>query len=575
MSEEFKKEEMNREAAEGTKAAEHTEEVKAETAAEQTAAEEKTVQETAEAPKAEEEKKTTTYSWVNPKISGKSGEQNNSASYTGRPDPAEAKTEQTSSAQKEHYQYQSQAQSAPKQEKPQFSAVPQPQDHKKKAKKPMSTAKKWGMTLAMAACFGLVAGGVFIGTAAVGTKVISTTEKTEEVTIPTTTTTTAADSSDTSDTVKTTGSMSVKDVASSAMPSLVAISTTTVEEVQTFFGTTSQEVPASGTGVIVGQNDDELLIATNNHVVSGATSLSVSFIDDETVEGQIKGTDADNDLAVVAVKLSDIKDETKNKIKIAVMGNSDDLEVGDQVVAIGNALGTGQSLTSGYVSAKDRTISSQDESTGETITSEGLIQTDAAINPGNSGGALLNMNGELIGINEAKYSSTQVEGMGFAIPISKAEPILQNLMNLTTRYKVSDDEAAYIGINMADVSADISQSYGIPTGVCIMSVVDGSPAADAGFKKGDVITAFDGRSVSNAKGLKETLTYYAAGETVDVTVQRADNGEYKEVTLTLTLGSAADMPQTGGSSNGTTNGGTDSGNSDQNDQSIQNPFGNR
>ena len=576
MSEEFKKEEINGEAAEETKAAEHTEEVKAETTAEQSAAETEKPQETAEAPKAEE-KKTTTYSWVNPKISGKTGEENNSVSYTGKPDPSEAKAEQTSSAKTEHYQYQSQTQSAPKQEKPQFSAVPQPQDHKKKAKKPMSAAKKWGMTLAMAACFGLVAGGVFIGTAAVGTKVIGTaTEQKQEVTIPTTTTTTAADSSDTSDTsdtVKATGEMSVKDVASSAMPSLVAISTTTVEEVETFFGTTSQEVPASGTGVIVGQNDDELLIATNNHVVSGATSLSVSFIDDETVEGQIKGTDADNDLAVVAVKLSDIKDETKSQIKIAVMGNSDDLEVGDQVVAIGNALGTGQSLTSGYISAKDRTISSQDESTGETITSEGLIQTDAAINPGNSGGALLNMNGELIGINEAKYSSTQVEGMGFAIPISKAEPILQNLMNLTTRYKVSDDEAAYIGINMADVSADVSQNYGIPTGVCIMSVVDGSPAADAGFKKGDVITTFDGRSISNAKGLKETLTYYAAGETVDVTVQRADNGEYKEVTLTLTLGSAADMPQTSGSSNGTTNDGT--GSSDQNDQGIQNPFGNR
>lgn len=572
MSEEFKKEEINGEAAEETKAAEHTEEVKAETTAEQSAAETEKPQETAEAPKAEE-KKTTTYSWVNPKISGKTGEENNSAFYTGKPDPSEAKAEQTSSAKTEHYQYQSQTQSAPKQEKPQFSAVPQPQDHKKKAKKPMSAAKKWGMTLAMAACFGLVAGGVFIGTAAVGTKVIGTaTEQKQEVTIPTTTTT-AADSSDTSDTVKATGEMSVKDVASSAMPSLVAISTTTVEEVETFFGTTSQEVPASGTGVIVGQNDDELLIATNNHVVSGATSLSVSFIDDETVEGQIKGTDADNDLAVVAVKLSDIKDETKSQIKIAVMGNSDDLEVGDQVVAIGNALGTGQSLTSGYISAKDRTISSQDESTGETITSEGLIQTDAAINPGNSGGALLNMNGELIGINEAKYSSTQVEGMGFAIPISKAEPILQNLMNLTTRYKVSDDKAAYIGINMADVSADVSQNYGIPTGVCIMSVVDGSPVADAGFKKGDVITTFDGRSISNAKGLKETLTYYAAGETVDVTVQRADNGEYKEVTLTLTLGSAADMPQTSGSSNGTTNDGT--GSSDQNDQGIQNPFGNR
>ena len=599
MSDEFKKEKMNPDAAGTETNTETNTEMNTETRTEETKtvepAAEKTVaepqgtveaensRETAEAPKDREEKKATTYSWVNPKISGKTGEENNSASYTGRPEQnestGEAKTERTASEQKAHYQYQSQTQNRTSKAEPKFSAIPQPQDHKKKAKKPMSTAKKWGMTLAMAACFGLVAGGVFLGTAAVGTKVISISEKTEETTIPTTTTT-KADSSDTADSGSdtATGAMSVKDVASSAMPSLVAISTTTVEEVQTFFGTTSQEVPASGTGVIVGQNDDELLIATNNHVVSGATSLSVSFIDDETVEGQIKGTDADNDLAVVAVKLSDIKDDTKNKIKVAAMGDSDQLEVGDQVVAIGNALGTGQSLTSGYVSAKDRTISSQDEATGETITSEGLIQTDAAINPGNSGGALLNMNGELIGINEAKYSSTQVEGMGFAIPISKAEPILQNLMNLTTRYKVSDDQAAYIGINMADVSADISQSYGIPTGVCIMSVVDGSPAADAGFKKGDVITSFDGRSVSNAKGLKETLSYYASGETVDVTVQRADNGEYKEVKLTLTLGSAADMPQTSGNGNnsGSTNGSTNgNGSSDESDQSIQNPFGNR
>lgn len=585
MGDEFKKEEMNLDAA-GTE--NNTEETKAEETAEektvaepQNTAEAENSQKTEEVPKDQKETKTTTYSWVNPKISGKTDGENNSASYTGRPEENESteetKTDKASSAQKAHYQYQSQNQSSAPKTEQKFSAVPQPRDHKKKAKKPMSTAKKWGMTLAMAACFGLVAGGVFIGTAAVGTKIIHTTEKTEEVTIPTTTTTTE-DSGDTvsSDGGTATGAMSVKDVASSAMPSLVAISTTTVEEVQTFFGTTSQEVPASGTGVIVGQNDDELLIATNNHVVSGATSLSVSFIDDETVEGQIKGTDADNDLAVVAVKLSDIKDDTKSKIKVAVMGDSDKLEVGDQVVAIGNALGTGQSLTSGYVSAKDRTISSQDESTGETITSEGLIQTDAAINPGNSGGALLNMNGELIGINEAKYSSTQVEGMGFAIPISKAEPILQNLMNLTTRYKVSDDKAAYIGINMADVSADISQNYGIPTGVCIMSVVNGSPAADAGFKKGDVITSFDGRSVSNAKGLKEILTYYASGETVDVTVQRADNGEYKEVKLTLTLGSAADMPQTSGDGSGSTNGSTDgNGSSDESDQSIQNPFGNR
>ena len=541
MSEEFKKEEINGEAAEETKAAEHTEEVKAETTAEQSAAETEKPQETAEAPKAEE-KKTTTYSWVNPKISGKTGEENNSASYTGEPDPSEAKAERTSSAKTEHYQYQSQTQSAPKQEKPQFSAVPQPQDHKKKAKKPMSAAKKWGMTLAMAACFGLVAGGVFIGTAAVGTKVIGTaTEQKQEVTIPTTTTTTAADSSDTSDNVEATGEMSVKDVASSAMPSLVAISTTTVEEVETFFGTTSQEVPASGTGVIVGQNDDELLIATNNHVVSGATSLSVSFIDDETVEGQIKGTDADNDLAVVAVKLSDIKDETKSQIKIAVMGNSDDLEVGDQVVAIGNALGTGQSLTSGYISAKDRTISSQDESTGETITSEGLIQTDAAINPGNSGGALLNMNGELIGINEAKYSSTQVEGMGFAIPISKAQPILENLMNRQTRDKVEDDsKAAYLGVTSADLSMEAIQMYDMPEGAFVIRVDKDSAAGEAGIQKGDIIVSFDGQTVSGREDLENKLAYYEVGESVDVIVSRADNGEYVQKTISVTLGNRSD-----------------------------------
>ena len=564
MSEEFKKEEINGEAAEETKAAEHTEEVKAETTAEQSAAETEKPQETAEAPKAEE-KKTTTYSWVNPKISGKTGEENNSASYTGKPDPSEAKAEQTSSAKTEHYQYQSQTQSAPKQEKPQFSAVPQPQDHKKKAKKPMSAAKKWGMTLAMAACFGLVAGGVFIGTAAVGTKVIGTaTEQKQEVTIPTTTTTTAADSSDTSDTVKATGEMSVKDVASSAMPSLVAISTTTVEEVETFFGTTSQEVPASGTGVIVGQNDDELLIATNNHVVSGATSLSVSFIDDETVEGQIKGTDADNDLAVVAVKLSDIKDETKSQIKIAVMGNSDDLEVGDQVVAIGNALGTGQSLTSGYISAKDRTISSQDESTGETITSEGLIQTDAAINPGNSGGALLNMNGEVIGINSAKLASTEVEGMGYAIPVSRVSDIIENLMNEQTRTKVAAEDQGTIGIKCLDVSSQIQQAYNMPAGIYISEVTSGSAAENAGLKSGYVLTSFDGHSITSTSELKSLLQYYSAGETVEVEVQVPDNGSYETKTFSLTLGTStsssddqqSDSQQNAGSSRSAEGGNT-------------------
>ena len=444
-------------------------------------------------------------------------------------------------------------------------------NHRKPNAKMVKFAKKVGAIALSAVLFGGVAAGSYQGVSSL----IGTSAKTE----------TQAATSTKSSLLKTTssttskGTMDVTDIVKSAMPSIVSITSKSVQEVENYFGMfggrnsiQQQEVESAGSGIIIGKNDSELLIATNNHVIDGAETVSVSFVDNETYEATIKGTDSDKDLAVVAVPLSSISSDTMSKISVATIGDSSKLEVGEQVVAIGNALGYGQSVTTGIVSATNRTLDSEDSSEAS-YDGISLIQTDAAINPGNSGGALLNMNGELIGINEAKYSSTQVEGMGFAIPISKAEPILQNLMNLTTRYKVSDDEAAYIGINMADVSADVSQNYGIPTGVCIMSVVDGSPAADAGFKKGDVITTFDGRSISNAKGLKETLTYYAAGETVDVTVQRADNGEYKEVTLTLTLGSAADMPQTSGSSNGTTNDGT--GRSDQNDQGIQNPFGNR
>lgn len=444
-------------------------------------------------------------------------------------------------------------------------------NHRKPNAKMVKFAKKVGAIALSAVLFGGVAAGSYQGVSSL----IGTSAKTE----------TQAATSTKSSLLKTTssttskGTMDVTDIVKSAMPSIVSITSKSVQEVENYFGMfggrnsiQQQEVESAGSGIIIGKNDSELLIATNNHVIDGAETVSVSFVDNETYEATIKGTDSDKDLAVVAVPLSSISSDTMSKISVATIGDSSKLEVGEQVVAIGNALGYGQSVTTGIVSATNRTLDSEDSSEAS-YDGISLIQTDAAINPGNSGGALLNMNGELIGINEAKYSSTQVEGMGFAIPISKAEPILQNLMNLTTRYKVSDDKAAYIGINMADVSADVSQNYGIPTGVCIMSVVDGSPAADAGFKKGDVITTFDGRSISNAKGLKETLTYYAAGETVDVTVQRADNGEYKEVTLTLTLGSAADMPQTSGSSNGTTNDGT--GSSDQNDQGIQNPFGNR
>lgn len=313
---------------------------------------------------------------------------------------------------------------------------------------------------------------------------------------------------------------------------------------RSFFGGTQQyEVEGAGTGVIIGENDTELLIATNNHVVEGASSLSVGFIDESTVSAEIKGTDAENDLAVISVKLSDISTDTMNQIKIASIGDSDELQLGEQVVAIGNALGYGQSVTSGYVSALNRDLSLTDES-GNTINSTGLIQTDAAINPGNSGGALLNMNGELIGINEAKSgttsSGTTVDNIGFAIPINKAQESLQNLMNQETREKVSEDQASYIGIQGASVSSDEQEKFSIPAGVVVASVVEDGPAAQAGIQEGDIITELDGRSVSSIEGLQDTLQYYAAGETVDIVVQRADNGSYQEQTLSITLGSAQD-----------------------------------
>lgn len=311
-----------------------------------------------------------------------------------------------------------------------------------------------------------------------------------------------------------------------------------------FFGGTQQyEVEGAGTGVIVGENDSELLIATNNHVVEGATSLSVGFLDESTVEAEVKGTDADNDLAVVSVKLSDISSDTMDQIKIASVGDSDDLELGQQVVAIGNALGYGQSVTSGYVSALNRSLTLTDAN-GTTVNSTGLIQTDAAINPGNSGGALLNMKGELIGINEAKTSATSdgssVDNIGFAIPIDKAEESIQDLMNLPTREKADESQASYLGIQGGSVTSDVTQLYGIPSGVIVSEVAENGPADQAGIQKGDVITELDGRSIGNMEQLQDVLQYYASGETVTVTVQRSQGGSYQEQEISVTLGSAAD-----------------------------------
>ena len=398
-----------------------------------------------------------------------------------------------------------------------------------KKKKEMTLQKKWGMVVAMALVFGLIAGGTMYGVNAAANRLYSQNHISQ-------TDTTEASTSE--------SSSGVAQVADNAMPSVVTISTMSVEEMRSFFGGTQQyEVEGAGTGVILGKNDTELLIATNNHVVEGASSLSVGFIDESTVSAEIKGTDAENDLAVISVKLSDISTDTMNQIKIASIGDSDELQLGEQVVAIGNALGYGQSVTSGYVSALNRDLSLTDES-GNTINSTGLIQTDAAINPGNSGGALLNMNGELIGINEAKSgttsSGTTVDNIGFAIPINKAQESLQNLMNQETREKVSEDQASYIGIQGASVSSDEQEKFSIPAGVVVASVVEDGPAAQAGIQEGDIITELDGRSVSSIEGLQDTLQYYAAGETVDIVVQRADNGSYQEQTLSITLGSAQD-----------------------------------
>ena len=420
-----------------------------------------------------------------------------------------------------------------------FTQDQQKKEKKVREKKPMTTGRKWATVVAMALVFGLIAGGTMFGVNAAGNYLAGNDSSSDQVGQ---TQTTSSDSNSSSSDGS--GQGTVAEVAKNAMPSVVTISTMSVEEMRSFFGGTQQyEVEGAGTGVIVGENDTELLIATNNHVVEGATSPSVGFIDEESAAGEVKGTDVNNDLAVVSVKLSDIPEDTMNQIKIATVGDSDDLQLGDQVVAIGNALGYGQSVTSGYVSALDRDLTLTDQS-GTTINSTGLIQTDAAINEGNSGGALLNMKGELIGINEAKSSSTStgaaVDNIGFAIPIDKAEESLQQLMNLKTREKVDASQASYLGIRGEDVSAEASELYGIPTGAVITEIVENGPADQAGVKKGDILTELDGRSISSMAQLQDVLQYYAAGETVDLVVQRSDNGEYQAQTLSITLGSADD-----------------------------------
>ena len=413
--------------------------------------------------------------------------------------------------------------------------------HGKNNKNAAKWAKKIGAVALSAVLFGGVAGGVFTGvTYATGATAKAQATQTESDSSQQTTTTklqTATASTSTASSTSS-GSMDVTSIVQSTMPSIVAITNKSVQEVQNYFsmfsrdgGTQEQEVESQGSGIIIGQNDSELLIATNNHVVEGADTLSVCFADDNACEATVKGTDSDNDLAVIAVKLSDISDDTMSQIKIAEIGDSDQLQVGEQVVAIGNALGYGQSVTTGIVSAVNRQL---EDSNSE----NGFIQTDAAINPGNSGGALLNMQGQVIGINSAKLASTEVEGMGYAIPVSTASPIFEDLMNRQTRTKVSSDQAAALGIKGQTVDSSIAEAYGIPQGVYVAEIEQGSAAEKAGITAGSVITKFDDTTIESMDDLKSRLEYYAAGETVDMVVKIADNGSYVEKTLTITLDKA-------------------------------------
>ena len=451
----------------------------------------------------------------------------------------------------EHYQFH--------EEHKETLITPGPSEHKKNQN---SFQKKVGTTVALAVIFGLVASVVFQALNFTADKYLKT--KTGTTQIGTTESVflqeASSQESESDQTVADTasGNGTVAAVAQASMPSVVAITTVSVQEIPSFFGYGSRQYKsaASGSGIIVGDNDDELLIATNNHVVEGATTLSVCFIGDDVanaetetvnagdsgdlnledaVSAKIKGTDADNDLAVVAVQKSDIPEDTLNQIKIAQIGSSDDLVVGQQVVAIGNALGYGQSVTSGWVSALNRTISTEDGTN-----STGLIQTDAAINPGNSGGALLNMKGELIGINSAKYADSSVEGMGYAIPISKAKPILEDLMNRETREKVDTNEKGYLGVVLSNLTTEAIQMYNIPSGAFVRGVDQDSPAENGGICKGDIIVKFDGQKVSDGDDLLDKLQYYKSGETIEAVVARADNGEYKESTVEVTLGTRPD-----------------------------------
>ena len=411
-----------------------------------------------------------------------------------------------------------------------LAAQPQKVQGKGKERKKSKVGKAVGL-VASAAVFGLVAGGVMVGVNTVANSYISSNVETKDNIVIGNQPDIKSDSESTAAPATNLSNMDVSTIVDKAMPSVVAIYGKAEITQNSFFGTQSYEAQSSGSGIIVGKTDTELLVVTNNHVIADTDSLEVEFNDGTKAAASVKGGDSDNDVAVVAIKLSDLSEDTLSKISIANIGDSNDIKVGQGVVAIGNALGYGQSVTVGYISALNREVKT------EGGTSRNLLQTDAAINPGNSGGALLNMKGEVIGINSAKYSDTDVEGMGYAIPISAVKDLIAELSSKETRTVVAAENQGYLGIQGKDIDEEMAKAYDMPQGIYVYKVVEGGAAASSDLKAKDIITKFDGQSVRSMESLKNMLTYYESGKTVDLTVQRLDeSGNYVEKTVTITLG---------------------------------------
>ena len=403
-----------------------------------------------------------------------------------------------------------------------------------------------------AAVFGLIGGMSFEGTTYISNKYIN---KSSVESSKTTSKSIEKTSTLSSTSTNTSGSDGVSGVSESVLPSIVAIDVKTTQTSTDVFGRTyEQDASGSGSGIIVAQDSKNIYIATNNHVVADAST----FNDKSVYSATVKGTDSDSDLAVVEVPLSKLSADTLSNIKVAKLGDSDKVKVGAQAIAIGNALGYGTSVTVGYISAKDREVSGEDNTMK-------LLQTDAAINPGNSGGALVDSSGAVIGINSSKYADTSVEGMGFAIPINTAIPIINDIVKAQT---VSEDEQAYLGIKGTNVTSEYAQYYNLPEGIYVSSVTSGSPADKAGIKKGDVIVKYKGKDVTTMDGLQEKMALCKAGDKVEITVKRADNGEYKSVTCNVTLGKKSDAPESTENSSDNGNSSSDS-NSGQSGSSGQ------